>query len=62
MRDTGERFYEPEVHRLLGVLALQLGDADVAASRFQRGLDVARELGLLAFEQRLESAIAASPR
>lgn len=45
---TGERFYEPEIHRLLGVVALGQGRPDEAARHYGQGHAVASELGLVA--------------
>ena len=56
---TGERFYEPEVHRLLGVAALQQGRLKEAACHYERGWDLARELGLVALAERMAASIEA---
>ena len=50
---TGERFYEPEIHRLLGAAALQEGRREEAARHLERGRAVARDLGIAALERRL---------
>ncbi len=54
MQRTGERWFEPEVFRVSGVLASLPPDADpVGAARFfQRSLDSARSLGTTGWELR----------
>ena len=42
---TGERFWEPEMHRLGGVFAAADGDQASAEAGFERSLETARELG-----------------
>ena len=56
---TGERFYEPELHRLRGALLLQQsadnhGEAQVC---FHRALDVARSLQARSFELRTATSL-----
>lgn len=58
-RTTGERFYEPEVYRLLGDVALKQGRIDEAALHYQRGWDVACELGLIAQGERVAASFEA---
>ncbi|MDQ3895704.1 MAG: AAA family ATPase, partial [Actinomycetota bacterium] len=53
VEDTGERFYEPEIHRLLGVVAERQGRREAARSHYTRACDVAKELGLVALGDRL---------
>jgi class 3 adenylate cyclase/predicted ATPase len=57
-RASGERFYEPEIHRLLGEARRQEGapDRDVEAT-FVRGLDCARACGARTLELRLASSL-----
>ena len=50
---TGERFYEPEIHRLLGAVAEGQGRLEAAACHYDRGAEVAGELGLVALGRRL---------
>ena len=54
---TGERFYEPETHRLLGVLALREGRLDDAATHLRRGCEVAGELGIVALGRRVGASL-----
>jgi predicted ATPase len=55
---SGERFYEPEIHRLLGEARRQEGapDHDVEAA-FVLGLDCARACGARTLELRLASSL-----
>lgn len=50
---TGERFYEPEIHRLLGTVAERQGRFEAAGCHDARAAAAAGELGLVAFERRL---------
>jgi class 3 adenylate cyclase len=54
MQRTGERWFEPEVFRVSGVLASLSPDADPAGAArfFQRSLDAARSLGTAGWELR----------
>ena len=54
---TGERFYEPEMHRLLGVLSLQQGRIEDAAAHLRRSGEVAGELGLVALGRRVDASL-----
>ena len=54
---TGERFYEPEIHRLLGVAALQQRQVEAALAHSERGIEVARHLGLGALERRAVASL-----
>ncbi len=56
-KTTGERFYEPEIHRLLGVVALQRGQIEEAAAHYGRGIDVARELGVGGLGKRVSTSL-----
>ena len=57
---TGERFYEPEIHRLLGEVARHADRREEASSHFERGRSVAGELGVHALDRRLASHQAGS--
>ena len=50
---TGERFYEPEIHRLLGAVAERQGRLQAAGCHDDRAAEVAGELGLVALGRRL---------
>ena len=50
---TGERFFEPEIHRLLGAVAEGQGRLDAAGCHYDRAAEVAGELGLEALGRRL---------
>jgi predicted ATPase len=54
MQQTGERWFEPEVYRVSGILASLPPDPDPAAAAryFQRSLDAARSLGTTGWELR----------
>jgi len=56
-RETGERFYEAELHRLSGELALS-EDKSRAYASFQKGLDAARAVGARALELRVATSLA----
>lgn len=49
---TGERWYEPELHRLKGELTLSAGRVEEARSAFQEAITIANERGALAFKLR----------
>jgi adenylate cyclase len=56
---TEERFYEAEILRLRGEIALQMhSDPDVARAWFMRGLALARAQGARSWELRLSSSLA----
>jgi predicted ATPase len=60
-RETGERFYEAEIHRLRGELFLaEQGEAAVPAARvcFEQARDVARRQGARAWELRAATSLA----
>jgi DNA-binding winged helix-turn-helix (wHTH) protein/tetratricopeptide (TPR) repeat protein len=57
MRDTDERWYEAELHRLRGEL-LQASDARTAEASFQHALDVARAQGAKLWELRASVSLA----
>ena len=46
------RFYEPEVERLLGILAMRNGDSDGARRQFERSIELARARGARSWELR----------
>jgi tetratricopeptide (TPR) repeat protein len=49
---SNERFYEPEVLRLQGVLAMKRGDDSAARQRLERSIDLARTRGAQSWELR----------
>jgi predicted negative regulator of RcsB-dependent stress response len=51
-RMTGESFLEPELHRLKGVILMNLGAADDARASLARAVEVAREQGAKPLETR----------
>jgi predicted ATPase len=53
-----ERWCEPEVWRIAGLLALEAGDRQVAEARFHDALATARRLGLRIWELRAATALA----
>ena len=57
---TGERFYEPELHRLKGALLLQQSadNHEEAQACFQHALDVARALQAKSLELRAATSLA----
>jgi predicted ATPase len=55
---TGERWYDAELHRLTGVLALQGGAVQAAAASFERALEVAREQRARSLELRTAVSLA----
>ena len=58
MADNEERWCEPEVWRIEGLLALDAGDQPVAEARFQDALANARRLGLRLWELRAATTLA----
>ena len=56
--NTGERWYEADLHRLTGVLALQEGALRAAADSFQRALDIARRQQARSLELRAAISLA----
>ena len=56
--DHEERWCEPEVWRIEGLLALEAGDQHMAAARFQDALASARRLGLRPWELRAATILA----
>jgi class 3 adenylate cyclase/tetratricopeptide (TPR) repeat protein len=56
--DNEERWCEPEVWRIEGLLALDAGDQHVAEARFQDALASARQLGLHPWELRATTTLA----
>ena len=57
MRDTGERWYEAELHRLRGEL-VQARDPQQAAASFQHAIDIARAQGAKLWELRASVSLA----
>jgi DNA-binding winged helix-turn-helix (wHTH) protein/tetratricopeptide (TPR) repeat protein len=57
IRDTGERWYEPEMHRLRGV-AVQAREPRKAEANFQRAIDIARTQGAKFWELRAAVGLA----
>jgi adenylate cyclase len=57
---TGERWYEPEIYRLKGVLLLQQSSANqvVAEACFHHALDIARSQQAKSFELRIATSLA----
>jgi len=56
--ETGERFWEAEIHRLRGELLLLGGERDPAEASFCRALEVAGEQGARALELRAATSLA----
>lgn len=54
---SGERFYEPEIHRLLGLAALQQERPDLAAEHLERAAALATALGLVSLARRAATSI-----
>jgi DNA-binding SARP family transcriptional activator/predicted ATPase len=52
VRETGERFYEAEIHRLQGELLLVQGDTGRAEASFQRAVEIACQQGAKSWELR----------
>jgi predicted ATPase len=50
--ETGERFYEAEIHRLQGELLLVQGDTGRAEASFQRAIEVACQQGAKSWQLR----------
>jgi class 3 adenylate cyclase/tetratricopeptide (TPR) repeat protein len=55
---TGERWAEPEIHRLYGNLLLRCSNPGAAISRYKRAIDLAREQGSRWFELRTGTSLA----
>jgi predicted ATPase len=57
---TGERWYEPELHRLKGALLLQQssGNATEAETCFQQAISIARSQQAKSFELRSTTSLA----
>jgi predicted ATPase len=56
--ETGERFWEPEIHRLRGELLLLRGEPHPAEASYCRALEVARQQGARALELRAATSVA----
>jgi predicted ATPase len=56
--ETGERFWEAEIHRLKGELLLLAGEGARVEACFQTALDVARRQGALSLELRAATSLA----
>ncbi len=55
---TGERFWEPELHRLSGVFAAADGDQVSAGASFERAFETVREMGAKSLELRAATSLA----
>jgi adenylate cyclase len=55
---TGDRYYEAEVHRLIGTARLARGELTLAHDQFQRALKLARLQGAGSFEARAVASLA----
>ena len=58
VEETGERFWEAEIHRLKGELLLLAGEGARVEACFQTALDVARRQGALSLELRAATSLA----
>ncbi len=61
MGESGEAYYEAEIHRLMGDLRLQLGEPDAASEAelsYHRAIEVARRQGARAWELRAAISLA----
>ena len=58
VEETGERFWEAEIHRLEGELLRLAGDEEPAEACFQKALEVARSQGARALELRAATSLA----
>jgi adenylate cyclase len=56
--ETGERFWEAEIHRLKGELLLLAGEGACVEACFQTALDLARRQGALSLELRAATSLA----
>ncbi len=57
--ETGERFWDAEIHRLEGAITAEIGaDTGAAESCFHRGLEVARRQGAKSLELRAAISLA----
>ena len=54
---TGESFWLPEAHRLLGDVAVAEGDKEEARRCYQRAVEVADSYGLVPLRQRAEDSL-----
>jgi class 3 adenylate cyclase/tetratricopeptide (TPR) repeat protein len=55
---SNERFHEPEVHRLLGVVELAAGNTQLGESHLDRSLELARAAGSMAWRLRTATTLA----
>lgn len=58
MQQSGERVFEAELHRLRGLIALEIGDREAAERALTRALDIAEAQGARLFELRAATAVA----
>lgn len=56
--ETGERWAEPEIHRLFGALLARHGPAGAAIAKYERAIAVARVQGSRSFELRATTSLA----
>ena len=56
---TGERCFEPEIHRLLGDTALHRGHHETAVQHYERARDLVEELGLGGYRDRVGASLEA---
>src|SRR6516165_5325939 len=56
--ETGERWAEPEIHRLFGDLLTRLGPSAAAIASYERAIAVARGQGSRSFELRATTSLA----
>jgi predicted ATPase len=58
VEETGERYYEAELHRLKGELLLARCDADTAEASFHKAIEVARQQSARSWELRATISLA----
>jgi predicted ATPase len=56
--ETGERWAEPEIHRLFGDLLTRRGPSDAAIANYEQAIAVARAQGSRSFELRATTSLA----
>ena len=55
---TGERWAEPEIHRLFGDILARRGPSDASIANYERAIAVARAQGSRSFELRATTSLA----